>query len=240
MAEKKDPVQEYLDSFDPSQFQTGTLSPIGVPEMIRTPGGDVLPFEANGVEPRYFEGDDWAPAAMSPEDRARLQRLMASAGIIPRGAEYREGLWDDTSRAAYRDVLTQANASGMTPQQVIAEWANSSTVNRAAANPYLAPDLASIQSDIKAVFRKRLGRDLTDGELPALVSEALSLDRQAYDTNSAITEAGGTQFDPAARFEDYLSDQYKPEIQRVEGMTELRTNTENLMGSIFQMDQAIA
>lgn len=235
-----DPIQAAIDALrEAGSGGTANLDPIGVPGVVRV-GDEAVPFEANGVAPRYFEGDDWMPAAMGPEDRARLQRLMAAAGIIPKGAEYREGVWDDVSRAAYRTVLAQANASGMNPQQVISEWANAQVTNKPDVKPYLSPDLTAIKADIKSVFRKRLGRDLTDGELPALVNEALTLDRAAYDNAVATTESGtGSQFDAAARFESYLEDRYKPEIQRVEGMVDVQTNREHLLGSIFAMDGAI-
>lgn len=234
-------VEEYLSSFDPSTLVSGgTLAPIGVPSVQMGPDGAPVPFAADGVEPRFFDGDEWGPAAMTREDRARLQRLMVGAGIIPRGAEYRLGVWDDISRQAYKSVLASANASGMNPQQVISEWANATVENKPRPDPYLAPDLTSIKQDIKGVFRQRLGRDVTDGELGPLVSEALSLDRQAYDT--AVTNAqaeSGTQFDAGARFEDYLSERYRPEIERKEGIIDLAAQRDNLLGNIFTMDSMI-
>lgn len=234
-------VEEYLSSFDPSTLVSGgTLAPIGVPALQAGPDGQPVPFTANGVEPKWIEGDELGPAALTREDRARLQRAMASAGIIPKGAEYRLGVWDDISRQAYKSVLAQANASGMSPGQVIGEWANASVENKPQPDPYLAPDLTSIRSDIKGVFRQRLGRDVTDGELGPLVSEALSLDRQAYDTAVSNAQAeGGTQFDASARFEDYLSERYRPEIERKEGIIDLAAQRDNLLGNIFSMDSMI-
>lgn len=233
-------VEEYLASFDPSTLTSGgTLAPIGVPDVQMT-GGQPVPFEANGVAPRYFEGDDWGPAAMTREDRARLQRLMAAAGIIPKGAEYRLGVWDDVSRAAYRSVLAQANASGMSPKQVIGEWANAEVENKPAPQPYLAPDPASLRSDVKSLFESRIGRKVTDDELPTLVGEALALDRQGYDTSVANAQAGsGQQFDAGARFEDYLETRYRPEIERREGMLDMAQQREGLMANVFALDQYV-
>lgn len=62
---------------------------------------------------RYFEGDEIRPANLPPEDRARLQRAMQKAGLIPKGTKYRMGVWDGPSQDAYRELLGYANQWGM-------------------------------------------------------------------------------------------------------------------------------
>ncbi len=217
------------------------LPPIGVPQYLHDPAtGASVPFTANGQDPKYFEGDEWVPASAPPGDIARLQRMMVEAGIIQKGAAYRVGIWDPTTRDAYKLVLAQSNATALTPQMVIQSWAQSKPEMHAA--PYLKPDIASIKQDVKSVIKDRLGREVTEGELPALINEAFSLDRAGYDASvsNALSDTAGVQVDPAARFKEFIDSRYKPEIDRNREVVDLSQNRERLLGSIFSLDQQIA
>lgn len=122
------------------------LAPIGVPSTMRDPEtGEERPYEvlraprpsdggqsegygvlAPGtqiaVTPRYYEGDEWQPANLSPLDRAELQRMMERAGLYAEGTRFRLGVWDPASRAAYKELLSFANAGGLTVAQALDEY----------------------------------------------------------------------------------------------------------------------
>lgn len=220
-------------------------SPIGVPEYLRS-GDTVVPFEANGIPPRYFEGDQYAQlASLTPEDIARLQMLMVNAGVIPRGTTFRRGRMDDTTVAAWSAVLTHANRTGTTPSQALRDLQDSATETRPTPDPYLRPDPATVRQGVMSKFKDLLGRDVTEGELPGLVDTYLKVDKQRYDAEvaaeaAATTGATETQaVDPAARFTEMLEQKYKPEMERTKGVIDLSQNREKLMSNIFALDQAI-
>lgn len=68
--------------------------------------------EIVGVAPRYFQGDEWKPAAMSPEAIATEQRKLLDAGFVSPSDTIRLGFWDEPTRKAYAQALSAANASG--------------------------------------------------------------------------------------------------------------------------------
>lgn len=106
-------------------------SPIGVPEGYTVERTTTTNFERGGPRlgavttrqtPRYFEGDDWLPATLSVEERAQLQRAMLAAGVYDANDAVRLGLWDATSRKAYRSVLELANGSGLSVGDALRAW----------------------------------------------------------------------------------------------------------------------
>src|SRR5688500_10350132 len=105
-----------------AQGNAPALQPIGVPaDFVATRNRSLSQHPLAGVQvpPRYFDGDDWAPASLPGPRIAELQRQMVAAGLIPRGTSYRNGYWDDVSRGAYRQLLAEANASGLSAQQQV-------------------------------------------------------------------------------------------------------------------------
>lgn len=74
------------------------------------------------IGPRYFDGDEWKPSQLSPAKVAQLQRAMATAGLL---SDFRYGVWDSRSAKAYAEVLSFANASGMTEQMALQRMVNS-------------------------------------------------------------------------------------------------------------------
>lgn len=219
----------------------GTLpDPIGVPAnysaVVRAQGptttGSGLGYDVE-IPPRYFEGDDWAPASLPVEQRAMLQRQMAAAGVIPEGATYRLGVWDETSRQAYRQLLSFANGAGAPVEQALNQWATSkSTTTAPKTQPYLAPDYATLAQQVKGIVSQRLGgREPTQQELDVLVQRMRTDDRAAYDasvSNAQATADGATtvqDVDPSARFTEFFEQRYRPEIEHrkaVNDMTNLR------------------
>src|SRR5262245_31727564 len=99
---------------------SGGRSPLGVTDDYEAPHtpvqdtgtqyriGDTIP-----QKPRYFEGDEWKPAAMSPEGIAYEQRRLLNAGFLSPTDGIRLGFWDDATRKAYKEALSAANASGL-------------------------------------------------------------------------------------------------------------------------------
>lgn len=125
----------------PPQDGSGRPGPIGVPEHMRGPGGETVPFQAarpgvtyedtpelykfggqeardrlEFVDPQYWDGDEKNPfkfGVRNEEDRARIQLALEDAGLLETG-DYRPGEWDKGTWEAFRDVLGFANVNGLT------------------------------------------------------------------------------------------------------------------------------
>lgn len=69
--------------------------------------------EIVGVAPRYFQGDQWKPASKSPEAIAAEQRKLLAAGFLSPSDSIRLGFWGESTRKAYAQALSAANASGL-------------------------------------------------------------------------------------------------------------------------------
>jgi len=113
---------------------SGAPKPLGVPEGYTVPSvRDMSGMSARAAEgwaagsgghgsiqargPRYFEGDEWKPAALSPAGIGSLQEHLAASGLL--SGRWRYGIWDDNTADAYKAVLTEANAMGLTADAVI-------------------------------------------------------------------------------------------------------------------------
>jgi hypothetical protein len=247
---------------------TGSASevqPIGVPpgyEVERPAAGPSAPGKVQQVPARYFDGDEWLPGAtLRSSEIADLQRQMVAAGLIPRGTEYRNGYWDDVTRAGYRALLAESNGSGLTAQQQLRVRQDTAAANRTPfqAPTRLRPDPARLRENVRDLFSTVVGgdREPTTGELDELTAAFTKFDQDAYTSNVAGARAeydaaqaaadGGTYTAPAvqnvdasARFEEFFRDRYRPEIDMRRGITDLSNGRENLQGSIFAIDQAIA
>lgn len=246
MAKKKTPLEEFLAQPIPvGGTAVQSVAPLGVPEMVMGENGPE-PFQARGQNVRFYDGDEWQPAGMSAPEIAELQRMMAAAGIIPRGATYRNGVWDDTSRLAYKSLLGYANGSGLSIAQSLQEWQRTAADEKVKVDPYLKPSPAEISQTVKRAVRSKLGREVTNTELLALVQEFSTLDEQAYGVNSAAqaaVAAGGTAsvdtMDAEASFEEMLDTRYRPEIERREGILDLSKQREGVLGNVFALDRYI-
>src|SRR5690606_6336197 len=67
--------------------------------------------------PRYHDGDEFKPASLDPATIGELQATMAAAGLLT--GDFRYGIWDAGSAAAYKDLLAEANAQGLTAEQAL-------------------------------------------------------------------------------------------------------------------------
>lgn len=219
---------------------TNAPKPIGVPNDYLAPGGRArAPFAGNWgapktyqrgpVGPRYYEGDDYLPATLSLEERAQLQRAMLAAGVYDRNDEVRFGLWDATSRKAYRSVLELANGSGLSVGDALRSWqraapAGEETSTRAplvtrVSNP---KDLARLAD---SVARKVIGRKAD----PAVVARfaAQFQAAQAAEQTAAYNAAGtGGQIVEAQDPQAFMADKIRAEYG-VEASTQDLVGTTN-------------
>jgi hypothetical protein len=247
------------------------LQPIGVPAGYTAqrynPGtGTKIPFAdgfrpANaGMEdtpPRYFDGAEWAPQSMTGPQIAEIQKKLVAAGLIPKGAQYRNGYWDDVSRSAFKLLLAESNASGMAWNQQVEMRMATEEANRPTykAPAYLKPDPATTRTGVRKLMQTIIGEDRepTDDEMAQLTSTFERFSRQEYDADVAAERAGfdavedmGSSgggevqgVDPSARFEELFRERYQPEITSRRDTAQLAENRTGLLGSIFTLDQAI-
>lgn len=218
----------------------------GVPEGYTAlreyqPGSGMPPIRSGGVAApaQYREGDEFNPGGWTQERRARMQRMLADSGLLR--TAYRSGFWGPESVSAYRALLSLANTQGMKDTETARLLASDPDLQKTLLDsdkePYLQPDPARAREDIRGFFRSKLKRDVTDDELTPLFNEYMRLDRATYDV---AVQDGVVEVDPAARFSEFLTSRYRPEIDRTAAMVDLSNNNENLMGSIFALDRAIA
>lgn len=197
-------------------------SPIGVPSdfiaVKETPGraGAVTGGARAGAEfefspltqaipPRYFEGDEFLPAQLSVEQRARLQKQMEQAGLLD-SDNYSLGVWDKKSWGAYKELLTFANASGLTAEDALDQWvklgieAGRGGRGGGRSRPLTIhlsdPDDIRRAADTVAILKT--GRAATQEEAGRIVSGRLSQEAGFQRQAHATAAAGGTVTEPPA------------------------------------------
>lgn len=220
------------------------------------------------VAPRYFEGDQLAPAGLDQASISRIQRRLVAAGLLEE-ANIWLGFWDSASQKAYETALGFANQQGKTADQVISEMAANlpESVREARAQaersrqfqapPFLAPDPAALANLVQDRARSELGRDLSPSEVAELTStltagfraqhEArVAADRAAFEAQTALGETGVPQtpgtfgdVDPVARFRQVFESRFGPEIGFREGQAEVRENMNNVFESLRTMSSLI-
>ena len=212
-------------------------------------GTTALGPDGKAVSATYRKGDQDNPLGWTQERRGRLQRTLAEIGLL-RGS-YNSRLWGPDSAQAYEAVLATANRLGVDADAALellrADDSLRSDVvgGELKVDPYLRPDPASVAKDVKRIFDGLLGREVTTDELPGLVAEYTSLDRQSYDQSldAGISPTGAEpvvdDIDPAARFEALINDRYKPELDMRRGSAEAAASRDNLLASIGSLDQLL-
>lgn len=162
------------------------------------------------------------------EKRSRLVLAFQRAGLVPDTMSPR--YWTEDATAALRESLAFANLNGIVdPFEAVGQYGQQLAAAREASapkftpSPDLIPDYASMAQEVKATFRKRLGRDPEEPELAQLVSEIGGWDREARDAEMAAELAsfegtGGTvqTVDPVARFQEAFEQRYANELDFVE------------------------
>lgn len=125
-------------------------------------------------DPRYFDGDQsliWiagqpvSPSTLSPETIAGLQAQYEQAGLLAEGS-YTPGFWDEASVSANRNLLEEANISGLTARDVLgrrlqsaADFASPSSGGGRSLPPTVR---ISNSDDLRSVFRQ-VARQQTGG-----------------------------------------------------------------------------
>lgn len=190
----------------PSDATTTGPNAIGVPNDYLAPGGrGRVPSRGFGVPstyqrapvgPRYFDGDDYAPATLRPEDRAVLQKAMLAAGVYDKNDEVGMGLWDEVSRKAYRRVLELANASGTTFSGALASWARTpppeeATIQREPLRVKVT-NPADLRLIAEGVSRRVIGRKADPATVARFVSAFQASQAQEQQNFYDDYETGGT------------------------------------------------
>lgn len=214
----------------PPPSKASERSPLGVPDdyMASSPRRPA-PFASRlGPKtyqppprpPRYFAGDELIPAALAPERVAAMQRALATAGLIGPKTKFRVGVWDDTTRNAYRNLLEFANVYGIDEAEALRRYASSEETDPS-GDAERAPLVVrqSSPDDLRATFetvaRRRIGRKLAPEEVERFVSayqaEEAAVQTQAY----GAAETGGTVTDvadPQAFLAAKLAKEYGVEV----------------------------
>lgn len=223
---------------------------------------------SRGIQPRYFEGDQFSPAGQSPERIAQIQAQLVAAGLLEEG-EYWAGFWDAATSDAYKSVLGFANQSGLNADETIRRLqetlpdsikdarARKKAMETFQAPPFIKPDPATIAQDVKEAFRRRLGRDPTPDDLAEMAGVLGSAYREAYEVEVAAQraafdaarragETGEPQsvgtfqgVDPIARFQEEFERRYRPELARFESLEDVRMNQANVFASLRNMSALI-
>ena len=152
----------------------GTYSARGGEAASSWGGEDRTPGTIGKVKPKYFDGDEFGPASLGPAGIGELQAAMSATGLL---SDFRYGVWDEPSRNAYKDLLSEANASGLTAEQALnlraqsvdiggkgggpvvaaarGEWLSARTVSRHGSRNSCSPPLeikTTNKKDLKRVF----------------------------------------------------------------------------------------
>lgn len=189
-------------------------APIGVPRGFTAQVTEDAPeparlqglFGAAGAprvreqDPRYFIGDQIAPASLAPEEIVAIQKRLVEAGLLETGKFY-EGFWDDATTAAYETVLAYSNQRGTEWQDTLQdlidnipdelkEQQQQAAIADVFQEPaYMAPDYATLAQDVKGMFRSRLGRDPTEDELREMAGALSGSWKAAHDAAVAAARA---------------------------------------------------
>ena len=133
---------------------------------------------STGVEPKYYSGDEDKIFGFSVEDLSSLQRAMNSVGLL--GDNYAPGVADNATRAAYMNLMEQANGYGEDTDAALIRLAS---VGAGRGGRQLTQYRVSNEKDIKAVIsrvsKQTLGRNLGEGDLNRLAQMYRNLEKEA-------------------------------------------------------------
>lgn len=246
--------QSYLDVLTQLIANGPTAAPaeqrplIGVPQdyVVSKPGQEIRvegigwrPGMPTVINPVFREGDEYVPAQLSAEARARLQMRMFDLGILDQ--DFQVGVWDTPSRLAYRSVLEFANGAGITDDnEALSQYGNLLDVQK--AKPKRAPLVVRKTSpeDLRRVFQQAasqaLGEKAPDEEVDRMVAayqgQEASYSRQAWNA----TYEGGTVTEPptpAAFAESELERAHPVEIEAYRGADQVLRDFGDIISGPF-------
>lgn len=186
---------------------------------------------------RYKSGEERTLlAGKSPEAIAGLQRQLVNAGLLTGRVVL--GVWDDTSAAAFRQVLAIANVNGYNVdealQYVATQAANPENVIGAASRAPLTVSLTN-PTDLARIFQQTaeatMGRRLDTPDIEKLVNSYQQLESGYQNTAYGQQETGGTVTAPpsaGAFAESELEETNPGEV----GATEIANQFDNFLDII--------
>lgn len=145
--------------------------------QFQTQSGRMVGARPQTYEPKYFSGDEDQVFNMSVEDLSSLQRAMNAVGLL--GKNYAPGVADNATRAAYRNLLEQANGYGEDTDSAILRLASVGTGRTGQLTQYRVSNEADVKAVISRVSRETLGRNLGEGDLTRLAQMYRDLEKQA-------------------------------------------------------------
>lgn len=195
----------------------GTQDFLGLPanETEISSGRYQVPIEQGVKAPRYYNGAQLLPLLedWTPQDTWKLQQQLIGAGVLD--DDFRQGVWDPKSQAAFSEILGYANSSGTDWREAMNKY-NAGTamtidpktgqpVKRTTTKKGQAPlvlkytnpdDLAEVANN---VAQKRLGRTFSQDELNRFVTSyhGTEAGAQTGAYNAGVGAGGGITEAPA-------------------------------------------
>jgi hypothetical protein len=218
---------------------------LGLPAQTTDLSTTLAPNVAPGaVAPRYYQGAEWLPVMKNATPQ---ERRMINAGLLDK--DYRQGVWDAPSQAAFGQVLELANASGTEWQQALGTYENSTpmqwnaqtgtfvkgtpgtTRTRAPiVTRYTSPDDLAVTA--QEVATSKLGRTFTPAELQKFIAAYHGTEQSASTAQGAASGAGGGGYTDAPSMQtaaDTFAQQQDPTAYTAEKFLPLVQHLNNLL-----------
>lgn len=144
--------------------------------------------------PRYYDGAQWLPASLPPDQLAQLQRQMVAAGLLKSG-QAQLGVWDAASMNAYTQLLAYANASGLDAGTALSQWGQAHALDPNAGKAPLQVKVTNPE-DLRKVFRQSvidtLGQGWDTAKIDQMVSAYQATETAAQQQAYNQADSGGT------------------------------------------------
>lgn len=171
-------------------------------------GEPAMPFTGRESQlPRYFEGDQYQPAGMSPENIAQIQRRLVLTGALQ---DFRIGVWDENTAKGYYAAMSLANQAGVTVDVAMGMMARGTQQERdairqqlinqnlAQLGPYVKPDYDTLAHSVRGLIESELDRDASEGEMAELTAAMERVYRAEYASQQQqVTSSAGAAADAA-------------------------------------------
>lgn len=186
-----DRAQQYGGAMPSTSATAEGPVPLGVPATYApTPN----------YKPNYFEGDEWKPASLPPQQVAQLQDQLILGGYLdPKGIQ--KGAWDSKTRAAYKSLLEDSNGSGATwdgtlRQRIsVGQQYPTATEGEAPRAPLVArvSNPQDLRSTFRSVAKRTMGRGkIDDAMVDRMVAAYQGLEQGSQQQAYNAGESGGT------------------------------------------------
>jgi hypothetical protein len=141
----------------------------------------------------YVDTDVWEPSSGNPDSIAQLQTLLVNAGLLDPTEISRPGYYEPSTKAAYRELLAQANAWGTS-------WDDA--LSRLSANPnarmnatgggqrYRGTNPLEFGAAAESASTSVLGRGLTDEERSRVAQKLVAQEAQFLGADSTVQPPG--------------------------------------------------